>query len=447
MRILKKIFQKNSDLFYRNKAAVLQQMRDENAKRMKAISLVSIILVSLLMIPLLWLMRIEPSKEIAGLRRISVYMNTVFIALSFLNYFLIGMLKNKKKWGKYLDAVVTVFFVLYGIWGIVFLNLFQQTGSFLYYAVILLVLSLLLTFSMKNAIIQYLLVQIIYVFSVSLCYTDSMLLQGTIMAGVFFTLMSLFISMIHFHSKANGIIQQLIIEKQNAELIRENEIRKKFFNIVAHDLKNPIIGIRMAAEDLLEQVQPVAAGSRSLQTTELIARTAGRTAELLEKLISWGRAQSDTLRIKPVPVDAAALVHRIAAGIPAIVRKNLSLQILSRGSGLVQADLDILETVLRNLLVNAAKFSHQGGVVKVLVADTGKGGFFAVKDEGIGIPEQHLERLFTAGSQYVQSGTDGESGSGIGLLICKELVERHGGRIRARSLPGRNTTFLFYLEK
>ena len=167
---------------------------------------------------------------------------------------------------------------------------------------------------------------------------------------------------------------------------------------------------------------------------------------LLENLLTWSRVQQDLIEYHPQQID----VHTIAAYNLNLLRphaehKQLQLVNAIPKPLLVWADLAMLETVVRNLLSNAVKFTKPGGRVEISAAHADGAATIKVIDTGIGIAAEHLSKLFRIDGKYQRPGTDKERGSGLGLILCKEFVEKYGGRIWIESTLAQGTTFAFTL--
>ena len=232
------------------------------------------------------------------------------------------------------------------------------------------------------------------------------------------------------------------IRQKNAALEESNNVKNKLFSIVSHDLRGPLISLK----GILDMIDMESMTTEDLKKfNEQVAGRLHITVDFLDNLLQWSRMQiqGDKLVLKP---EKFAL-HPLLVSTTQVLRadsdrKNIHVSI-DETSGLeVFADMDMMQTVVRNLVSNAIKFTHPGG--KVSIAALSKNGHVAVRvtDTGIGIPEANIEKLFTLGGVTVK-GTQLERGTGIGLAVCKEFVERNGGTIKVESKVGTGTTFEF----
>jgi signal transduction histidine kinase len=232
------------------------------------------------------------------------------------------------------------------------------------------------------------------------------------------------------------------------ELREANATKDTFFSIIAHDLKNPLIALQSGARMLAEDFQDSEDAEIREISGELYKRS-NQVYELLEQLLTWARSQQGTLPYHPMPLSLHALSHYVAE----LVRnqsddKDLTIQCLAAEDAQAHADLNMVETVFRNLLSNAIKFTDRGGAITIDASDAGEMVAVSVSDTGVGMPESKRQRLFRIGEQNISSaGTAGERGTGLGLILCKEFINRHGGDIWVESEEGQGSTFTFTLPK
>jgi len=255
------------------------------------------------------------------------------------------------------------------------------------------------------------------------------------------------------HRKTAEILahKEEIVEK-NEKLQESNATKDKFFAIISHDLLGPF-NILMGFSDLL-----VESFTNNATETEEQKKYAGyiqqnleKTHKLLENLLLWARSQKDSLEFKFGKenlfrfTDEIIELARQAANKKSIEILNHIHQDIS-----VYADKNMLATILRNLISNAIKFTPRNGVIS-LHADflnhnpDSKWVEILVKDTGVGLKPEIIERLFNISENITTKGTENEEGSGLGLILCKEFIEKHGGKIRIESEPGKGSSFIFTL--
>ena len=233
------------------------------------------------------------------------------------------------------------------------------------------------------------------------------------------------------------------INEYAAKLEKLIATKDKFFSIIAHDLRNPFVGIENFTKILLRlgNYDPDDMKNQ-LQT---IHSTALQGHELLENLLRWAKSQTDSIeinhdvfRLNDAVINCLNLIQTQANNKSIKLKNEISVNIL------IESDQDMLETILRNLLSNAIKFTPASGTVSVKVMQKNNLVEISVSDTGIGIEENDKQKLFRIDSKLQsREGTENETGSGLGLILCKEFVDKLGGTIWAESEIGNGTTFKF----
>lgn len=235
------------------------------------------------------------------------------------------------------------------------------------------------------------------------------------------------------------------IRNKNEKLQAVNAEKDKFFSIIAHDLRGPL-GAFMEATKILTDELPNMSGEEIREISGELNKESTRIYALLENLLQWSRLQRGILKFEPVEQNLSDLVKNAVMPLYASAEiKNISVNINIPDNFVVKADTRMIETVIRNLVSNAIKFTPGGKVA--VNASPGEGEFIktSVRDNGIGIPSELIDNLFSLTSKANRPGTEGEPSSGLGLLLCKEFIEKHGGRIWVESEPGKGTEFFFLL--
>lgn len=261
---------------------------------------------------------------------------------------------------------------------------------------------------------------------------------------------------IFFYYKNLIIKQNLKLDQSNKELMVKNKeleelnaTKNKFFSIVAHDLRSPFNTILGFTKIL--QKNHHAFNSEELESFSNSFYTAAvNTHKTVENLLSWSRSQLNCLKITPTSIELQDFVSEIVSRQQEIARKkeiNLKNKI---GKGIyVDADKNICGLVLRNLISNAIKFSFRKGVVTISALSLQRNHTsyveICVEDSGVGMNPDALTKLFKIENANSRAGTENEQGTGLGLLLCKEFVEKHGGVIRVESELGSGSKFYFTL--
>jgi PAS domain S-box-containing protein len=253
--------------------------------------------------------------------------------------------------------------------------------------------------------------------------------------------------------KLEGFISDVTDRKEAEEalkvserkLISLNNTKDKFFSIIAHDLKSPLSTIS-GFSDYINQM-PLATECCDLKKyTTLIYSASSNALALLENLLEWARVQQGTIPYNPKLLPLRDIAQ--SAMMPLInnaLNKEILLvnQIPEKID--VFCDVNMISTLIRNLINNAIKFTYNKGVVNIESIQLQDEVVVSVSDNGIGIDPDSFERLFCTENNFSSKGTNNEGGTGLGLVLCKEFAERHGGRIWAKSTLGEGSTFFFSL--
>jgi signal transduction histidine kinase len=242
---------------------------------------------------------------------------------------------------------------------------------------------------------------------------------------------------------AGAVLGRIIVLRDVTRETQAERMRSALVATVSHELRSPLTAISGYTATLLHDgpwdAQP------QHEFLEVIATSAARLSALVDNLLDAASLEAGALRLQREPVRIERLAERVLAQ-RRLLAGACSLE-LETVPGLPLADADPIrvEQVLGNLVDNAIKYSPRGGRVRVRVARGADGCLeVSVSDQGLGIPAEHLERLFER-FYRVDSNTRGTRGAGLGLFICKSLVEAHGGRIWVTSQPGHGSTFTFSL--
>ena len=231
----------------------------------------------------------------------------------------------------------------------------------------------------------------------------------------------------------------------NQQLQELNSTKDKLFSIIAHDLKSPFNGILGFSEVMYHNIQNNKHDKASEQI-KIINSLAKSTLTLLDNLLAWARIQNGTLEYDPLKlklkevIDETIDILRLNAKM-----KNISVTSYVSNESLIHADQNMLQIILRNLISNAIKFTDKGGSIQLFVLESPEKVEITVKDNGIGINKKAIAKLFKIDTNTSKAGTENEKGSGIGLTLCKELVEKHRGSISVESKEGKGTEFRFTL--
>ncbi|NLD96195.1 MAG: HAMP domain-containing histidine kinase, partial [Synergistaceae bacterium] len=237
---------------------------------------------------------------------------------------------------------------------------------------------------------------------------------------------------------------QLAVSQQ--ALAKADSMKKTFLAIIAHDLRGHVGGVSQLLS-MLQQDYDDMDDAEKKECVTLASDEARRTFLLLEDLLSWSRSQLDQIEFTPVDCNLRALIEENIALLQSRAKeKGVALSHETPPSLSATLDRSMMGTVLRNLLNNALKFTAPGGRVLVSASQKGESVEIIVRDTGTGMSQEQLENLFRIDAKPVSTqGTSGEKGSGLGLILCKEFVEKNGGMIRAESVAGEGSSFFILL--
>lgn len=296
-------------------------------------------------------------------------------------------------------------------------------------------------------------------------FTDTFSL---VMLGLVFFISSFGIILyIRFREKRNinrRLEKEILIKEKSEEALRiseakykeTNATKDKFFSILSHDLKSPFAAIMGMAELLEKEYKQLSEQDRVMLVQEL-GNATRNTYALLQELLVWSQSQRGLLDFNPSRYNLRELCNESieVVGIAA-TSKSIAINCLIDKDEFVDADHNMLSTVIRNLLTNAIKFTNHGGKIDLISqkipTKNNQGSSRAmivvgITDNGIGISRENISRLLKIDDKYKTYGTDKESGTGLGLIICREFVEKHGGSISIDSEVGKGSTFSFTIPE
>ena len=235
------------------------------------------------------------------------------------------------------------------------------------------------------------------------------------------------------------------ISRSRAKLLELNATKDKFFSIISHDLRSPfgtILGFSQLLSENLDQYTP----EQTRKFVDNIYQTSKNTYELLQNLLDWSILQTGKIsqkieknNLKTIVNDTSLLYDNIAESKGIILQNNVIYDVF------INCDIEMTKTVLRNLISNAIKFTNKEGLVSINVIKNETDIEIQISDSGIGIAPENIPHLFLIDKNISTPGTNNEKGTGLGLILCKELIEKQGGKIWVESNSGIGTTFNFTL--
>ena len=224
-----------------------------------------------------------------------------------------------------------------------------------------------------------------------------------------------------------------------------NALKDKMFSVIGHDLRSPLGSVQMTLELLSQDIiQP---GDEDYkETIDLLKKTTDEVYSLLENLLGWAKSQSGNLTVEPESLKLLDVVNSIFL----LHRGNLNLKQIEFENKVdtditALADLNTIKVVLRNIVSNAIKFTPEKGKITIDACQKDNHVEVSVTDSGVGIPEENIPKLFDSKKHLTTYGTNRESGSGLGLVLCKNFIEKNNGEVWVESEVGNGTTFYFSL--
>jgi signal transduction histidine kinase len=257
----------------------------------------------------------------------------------------------------------------------------------------------------------------------------------------------------YFSTKHEKLIQQfkrvleldLVLTQSNKELLKLNTDKDLFLSVLSHDLKSPFNALLGFSKLLLENIYEY-----DIETIKNHASTINKSAEntynLLEDLLIWTQSQSGNLPYKPKVWSFNTIYFEILDMLNQNAKeKNITINHYFTEELSIFADNNMLKAVLRNLISNSIKFTNPNGTINIYAKQNPENVTITVSDNGVGIKLEDLRKLFDVSHFKSTIGTNQEKGTGIGLLICKEFIEKHGGKIWVESEVGKGSDFKFTL--
>lgn len=245
-----------------------------------------------------------------------------------------------------------------------------------------------------------------------------------------------------------GTIQDVSESKKiELELKELNQTKDKILSVIAHDLRSPVSNIVSISELLLEAVEEGDL-EKIKKYTGLIRKTSNKSDDLLTNLLDWARLQKTKTNYHPEKIGISELINEVLEFLSQkLEEKNIEIEIELIPDYVLMADRNMLSTVLRNLISNALKFTHKNGKVSIKQSAGAGKSIFCITDNGVGIDPKVVSKLFNTEAFHSSPGTENETGTGLGLKICKDFVEVHKGEIWVESMASKGASFYFSIPE
>ena len=238
------------------------------------------------------------------------------------------------------------------------------------------------------------------------------------------------------------------LEEKKTWLEKMNATKDQFFSIIAHDLKNPFNAIIGLSELLVHRYHKYS-HEKIKEFIHQIYKNSTSAYNLLDNLLQWARSQTGRLEVSPRKLDMVKMIEEnVSLMQNKANQKEIEIDAIAEGVPHAYGDNNMINTVLRNLLSNAVKFTPRNGNIKVVAEEYDKDHIkISVVDNGIGIDKGDIDKIFDLTSHFTTNGTDSEEGTGLGMVLCKDFVEKNKGIIWVESEKGKGSAFHFTLPK
>lgn len=237
------------------------------------------------------------------------------------------------------------------------------------------------------------------------------------------------------------------LAKKNHELKELNRQKNKLFSVVSHDLRNSVTVTKGVCDTIIDEFEQLSK-NEILEFLQILNQRANSTHDLLEDLLNWSKNQFQEVTTKLEKQHLVNLTNEILDSVRSYSEnKGIDLSNQIPHTIYVLADANMLKTILRNLIFNGIKFSNPGGKIVISAERENEMIKVSVMDEGVGMDEKTQKKVLSKQSNFTSKGTSGEKGSGVGLDLCTDFVEKNGGKIWVESEPGRGSTFNFTLTE
>lgn len=248
-----------------------------------------------------------------------------------------------------------------------------------------------------------------------------------------------------FHQVSLVAAKRLILSKTE-ELERTIAARDKLYSVIAHDLRSPMGSIKMVLNMLILNLPIEKIGHEMYDLLTQANQTTEDVFALLDNLLKWTKSQIGKMNVVFQDVNLVEVVDSVIEIFKMVASvKKVAIRVETPKQMFVYADIDMLKTVIRNLLSNALKFSHEGSEIILRIEQTDDKVVVSVQDYGCGISEEGQQKLLHADTHFSTYGTNNEEGSGLGLLLCQDFVLKNNGKLWFTSQEGEGTTFSFSL--
>jgi signal transduction histidine kinase len=235
--------------------------------------------------------------------------------------------------------------------------------------------------------------------------------------------------------------------KMNNELKKINATKDKFLSIISHDLKSPIRSLNSLTEMIFKKFDNMKEEKKK-EILQIVSKESKKLYELLENLLNWSRSQRGTIEFKPQEILVNDIINDNISLLEGVAKeKNIDLKSNLDKNIILNIDKNMISTVFRNLISNALKFTNENGKVHINYNEQKNYIILSVDDDGVGMSEESIKKLFKIESSFSTKGTKNESGTGLGLILCKDFITSHKGEIFVESKINEGTSFKIKIYK
>ncbi|MFH0735912.1 MAG: HAMP domain-containing sensor histidine kinase [bacterium] len=233
-------------------------------------------------------------------------------------------------------------------------------------------------------------------------------------------------------------------EKELKDLVAAKD---KFFSILAHDLRSPFNAL-LGSTEMLEREAEELNTDEIKEFAKSINNSSKSFYKLLENLLQWSRMQTGRIVFQPTVFNIQTMINEVCNLFShSAKQKNISIQNYDNEARLVYADHDMIDTIIRNLISNAIKFTNENGTIIIKIVENNNHVYLSIQDTGVGIPKNKIDKLFSLKENNSTRGTKNEKGTGLGLILCREFIEINGGKLITESTLGIGSTFTINIPK
>ena len=449
-----------------NAGSIQQQVRQSNAKRTLYLATGAVVCNIFFLLHFYFNVHAAAPVEVKWRDGILVLHAVFFCIHAALLVIAIYVKRTKQYRGGLSLFLISAFLIMLPLWGIAASVLDQPvTASIISFFLTCAVCALGLLMRPVFSLVYYAAAYAVFYFCLALTQTNANVLLSNRVNGFAGVAICFGVAVLLWRNNIIRYRQNAVIEQQKKdiqdnyekllqsaeELAKANAAKDKFFSIIAHDLRGPVSAV-LSLTQFINSGNFVETPAKQSELLQLLQNSMSNTAKLLENLLVWSRSQTNRMLFVPSFLNLLSLVEMTVdiLGIMAS-EKGITVHIDIDKSIEVYADAEMMNTILRNLLSNALKFTNNTGHViisgKITTARAWPGNCVQVnvQDNGVGMTPALMEHLFRIDTKITMEGTKRESGTGLGLILCKEFIEKHNGSIRATSQPGKGSCFTFEL--